>query len=416
MANEGENCGFSSRQDEHKKQDREIRERLSHIKNKILVMSGKGGVGKSSVAAYLSVSLAKRGYKVGLMDVDLHGPSIPRLLGLRGTIRPGTLQSKARPIEYIPNMEVISIEPLMGEDKDQATIWRGPLKIGVIRQFIADIEWSDLDYLIVDSPPGTGDEPLTVAQTIPDAEALIVTTPQEISLADVRKSIHFCHQVNMRVLGLVENMSGLACPHCGKVIDLFKTGGGMITAKKENVRFLGSLPLEPTVVQNGDAGNMALLDREDLDFSRSFSGVVDKILQIHKDKAAFPITQGGAGRRTQKEDANGQRTLVIPVEDGKLSPHFGHCKQFAFIETEKGKIKTQEMKTPPPHEPGVLPRWLYEQGADVVITGGMGEQARQLLKEKGIEVITGAPVDSPETIANQFLSGSLVTGDNACDH
>jgi ATP-binding protein involved in chromosome partitioning len=416
MANEGESCGYSSRQDEHKKQDREIRERLSHIKNKILVMSGKGGVGKSSVAAYLSVSLAKRGYKVGLMDVDLHGPSIPRLLGLRGTIRPGTLQFKARPIEYTPNMEVISIEPLMGEDKDQATIWRGPLKIGVIRQFIADIEWSDLDYLIVDSPPGTGDEPLTVAQTIPDAEALIVTTPQEISLADVRKSIHFCHQVNMRVLGLVENMSGLACPHCGKLIDLFKTGGGMITAKKENVRFLGSLPLEPTVVLNGDAGNMALLDREDLDFSRSFSAVVDKILQIHKDKVAFPITQGGAGGRSQKEDANGQRTLVIPVEDGKLSPHFGHCKQFAFIETKKGKVKAQEMKTPPPHEPGVLPRWLYEQGADVVITGGMGEQARQLLKEKGIEVITGAPVDSPETIANQFLSGSLVTGDNACDH
>jgi ATP-binding protein involved in chromosome partitioning len=416
MAKQGESCGFSSQKDEHKRQDREIEERLSHIKNKILVMSGKGGVGKSSVAAYLSVALAKRGYKVGLMDVDLHGPSIPRLLGLKGTIRPGSQQTKARPIEYIPNMEVISIEPLMGEDKDQATIWRGPLKIGVIRQFIADIEWDALDYLVVDSPPGTGDEPLTVAQTIPDAEALIVTTPQEISLADVRKSIHFCHQVNMKVLGLVENMSGLVCPHCGKVINLFKTGGGMITAKKENVRFLGSLPLEPTVVQNGDAGNMALLDREDLEFSRSFSGVVDKILEIHKDKVTFPITQGDVMERPGTRDADGQRVLVIPVADGKLSPHFGHCKQFAFIETEKGKIKAQEMKTPPPHEPGVLPRWLFEQGADVVITGGMGEQARQLLREKGIEVIIGAPMDSPEAIANQFLSGSLVTGNNACDH
>jgi len=416
MAKQGESCGFSSQKDEHKRQDREIEERLSHIKNKILVMSGKGGVGKSSVAAYLSVALAKRGYKVGLMDVDLHGPSIPRLLGLKGTIRPGSQQTKARPIEYIPNMEVISIEPLMGEDKDQATIWRGPLKIGVIRQFIADIEWDALDYLVVDSPPGTGDEPLTVAQTIPDAEALIVTTPQEISLADVRKSIHFCHQVNMKVLGLVENMSGLVCPHCGKVINLFKTGGGMITAKKENVRFLGSLPLEPTVVQNGDAGNMALLDREDLEFSRSFSGVVDKILEIHKDKVTFPITQGDVMERPGTRDADGQRVLVIPVADGKLSPHFGHCKQFAFIETENGKIKAQEMKTPPPHEPGVLPRWLFEQGADVVITGGMGEQARQLLREKGIEVIIGAPMDSPEAIANQFLSGSLVTGNNACDH
>jgi len=416
MANQGQSCGFSSQQDEHKKQDMEIRERLSHIKNKILVMSGKGGVGKSSIAAYLSVALAKRGYKVGLMDVDLHGPSIPRLLGLRGTIRPGTQETKAKPIEYLPNMEVISIEPLMGEDKDQATIWRGPLKIGVIRQFIADIEWSDLDYLIVDSPPGTGDEPLTVAQTIPDAEALIVTTPQEISLADVRKSIHFCRQVNMKILGLVENMSGLVCPHCGKVVDLFKTGGGMITAKQENVMLLGSLPLEPTVVRNGDAGNMALLDNKDLQFTRSFHEIVDKIIETHKDKVAFPMTGGDVTRHPEKKEANGQKTLVIPVANGKLSPHFGHCEEFAFIETEKGEIKAHEMKTPPPHEPGVLPRWLYEQGADVVITGGMGDQAQQLLREKGIEVILGAPMDSPESIAHQFLSGSLVTGNNVCDH
>lgn len=416
MANQGQSCGFSSQQDQHKEQDKEIRERLSHIKNKILVMSGKGGVGKSSVAAYLSVALAKRGYNVGLMDVDLHGPSIPRLLGLRGTIRPGTQKTKAKPIEYLPNMEVISIEPLMGEDKDQATIWRGPLKIGVIRQFIADMEWSDLDYLIVDSPPGTGDEPLTVAQTIPDAEALIVTTPQEISLADVRKSIHFCRQVNMKILGLVENMSGLVCPHCGKVIDLFKTGGGMITARQENVRLLGSLPLEPTVVRNGDAGNMALLDDEDLHFTRAFGEIVDKIIETHKDKVAFPITGGNVTSRPVKKHASNEKTIVIPVANGKLSPHFGHCEQFAFIETEKGEIKGNEIKTPPPHEPGVLPRWLYEQGADVVITGGMGDQAQQLLREKGIEVVLGAPMDSPEALAHQFLSGSLVTGNNVCDH
>lgn len=137
-----------SQQDQQKQQDVEIKERLSHIKNKLLVMSGKGGVGKSSVAAYLSVALAKKGYRVGLMDVDLHGPSIPRILGLKGNIGPGASEEKARPIRYIPNMEVISIEPLMGENKDSATIWRGPLKIGVIKQFIADIDWPDLDYMI----------------------------------------------------------------------------------------------------------------------------------------------------------------------------------------------------------------------------------------------------------------------------
>ena len=192
MKKRDQSCGLDNQKGKHEIQDAEIRQTLGHIKNKILVMSGKGGVGKSSVAAYLSVSLAKRGYRVGLMDVDLHGPSIPRLLGLRGGIQPSFHPGKAIPVNFLPNMEVISIEVLMGDDKDYATIWRGPLKIGVIRQFISDIEWSDLDYLIIDSPPGTGDEPLTVAQTIPDAKALIVTTPQEISLADVRKSINFC--------------------------------------------------------------------------------------------------------------------------------------------------------------------------------------------------------------------------------
>jgi len=280
MENEFQSCGMNAQQDQQKLQDKEIETSLSRIKNKILVMSGKGGVGKSSVAAYLSAALAKRGNRVGLMDVDLHGPSIPRLLGLKGNIEPGTKGGKAGPVKYLPNMEVISIEPLMGENKDSATIWRGPLKIGVIRQFISDIEWNDLDFLVIDSPPGTGDEPLTVAQTIPGAKALIVTTPQEISLADVRKSINFCRQVNMEILGLVENMSGLTCPHCGKMIELFKTKGGMLTAKAEGLRLLGSLPLEPEVVQQGDLGGMALLDNDGLAFTREFNKIVDEIVKL----------------------------------------------------------------------------------------------------------------------------------------
>ena len=226
MGEVSKGCDLNNKNDPHQIQDVEIRDKLKHIKNRILVMSGKGGVGKSSVAAYLSIALAREGYRIGLMDIDLHGPSIPRLLGLRGLLQPSSIPGKANPIQFMPNLEVISIESLMGENKDVATIWRGPLKIGVIRQFISDIEWSDLDYLIIDSPPGTGDEPLTIAQTIPDAKALIVTTPQEISLADVRKSINFCRQVKMPILGLVENMSGLRCPHCGEIIDLFKVQGG----------------------------------------------------------------------------------------------------------------------------------------------------------------------------------------------
>ena len=266
-----------------KKEAENITKRLSHIRHKILVMSGKGGVGKSSIAAYLAVSLTGRGYRVGLMDVDLHGPSIPRMLGLKGKTVTSGPEGKTFPVKYLPKMEVMSIETLLG-DKDAATIWRGPLKGGVIRQFIADIEWMELDYLIIDSPPGTGDEPLTVAQTIPDAKALIVTTPQEISLADVRKSINFCRKMNMEVLGLVENMSGLKCPHCGGTIDLFKNMGGMITAKKENLRLLGSLPIEPKVVECGDSGSIDFLGNDSLEYNRAFGEIVDVIEKILEDK------------------------------------------------------------------------------------------------------------------------------------
>jgi ATP-binding protein involved in chromosome partitioning len=403
------------RQDKHQQQDIEIKERLRQIKNKILVMSGKGGVGKSSIAAYLSVALAKKGYRVGLMDVDLHGPSIPRILGLKGSIGPGAREGKAHPVRYLPNMEVISIEPLLGENKDAATIWRGPLKIGVIRQFIADIEWMDLDYMIIDSPPGTGDEPLTIAQTIPDAKAIIVTTPQEISLADVRKSINFCRQVKMQILGLVENMSGLKCPHCGKMIELFKTRGGMFTAKKEGLNLLGSLPFEPEVVSKGDMGNMDLLDDNGFLITQEFNKIVDEIVKL-TETGAEPVPERKKDVPARKKSSPDTKTLVVPVSGGKLSAHFGHCEQFAFIETKNGKITDTDMRTPPGHEPGVLPQWLYEQGADVAIVGGMGERAQSLLREKGIEVIIGAPMDSPETLANQYLSNTLVAGANVCDH
>ena len=417
MVKGSQSCGLDSHKDQNAMQDAEIRERLRQIKNKILVMSGKGGVGKSSVAAYLSVALAKRGYRVGLMDVDLHGPSIPRLLGLKGSIHPGVHKGKGTPVNYLSNMEVISIETLMGENKDAATIWRGPLKIGVIKQFIADIEWNDLDYMIIDSPPGTGDEPLTVAQTIPDAKALIVTTPQEISLADVRKSINFCRQVNMKILGLVENMSGLSCPYCGRIIDVFKTRGGIVTAKKENLKLLATLPIEPEVVKEGDAGDISILDNDDLLFTQKLNQMVDEIVKLTETREELiSESQKKMEFPGRKKDSADSKVLVVPVSGGKLSAHFGHCEQFAFIETQNGKIMETEMRNPPVHEPGVLPRWLYEQGADVAIVSGMGEKAQQLLREKGIEVIIGAPMDSPEFLAKQYLSDTLVTGANVCDH
>jgi len=407
-------CGATPRDHEHQEQEVRIKDALGHISRKILVMSGKGGVGKSSVAAYLAVSLAGRGYKVGLMDVDLHGPSIPRLLGLDGAIRPGSIPGTAKPVKYLPNMDVISIESLMGPDKDVATIWRGPIKIGVIRQFISDIDWGDLDYLVIDSPPGTGDEPLTVAQTIPDAAALIVTTPQEISLADVRKSINFCRQVNMKILGLLENMSGLMCPHCGKEIDLFKTQGGVLTAEKEAIRFLGSLPIDPAVVEKGDLGRIGQLDKESSYFGKAFSRVVDAVIGAMGAQAVSDEKAGSDPSVAAEGDQ--EKLIAIPVSGGKLCSHFGHCQEFAFVRTNKGGIKNISSHTPPPHEPGVIPRWLAEQGVNVVLAGGIGARAKEMLAEKGIEVMIGVPEGEPEELVKDYLKGNLVNGENVCDH
>lgn len=232
--------------------DAAVKDALGKIKNKFLVMSGKGGVGKTSVSVNLAMALANRGFKVGILDVDIHGPDVPRMLGLKGMLDVNPSQ-KLVPLQYSANLSAVSIEALTAS-KDDAIIWRGPLKHSVIRQFIGDVAWGELDYLVIDSPPGTGDEPLSIAQSIPDAQAVVVTTPQEVSLADVRKSINFCKTVKMAIFGLIENMSGFACPHCGCEIDLFGSGGGERTCQQMGIRFLGRIPFDPNLVSCGDEG------------------------------------------------------------------------------------------------------------------------------------------------------------------
>lgn len=232
--------------------DAAVKKSLGRIKNKIMVMSGKGGVGKTSTSVNLAIALANAGHKVGIMDIDLHGPDVPRMLGIEGMPELNA-NHKLNPMKYAENLSAISIESFT-PSKDDAIIWRGPLKYAAIKQFIGDVDWGELDFLIIDSPPGTGDEPLTVAQIINDAKAIIVTTPQEVALADVRKSINFCKTVKMEIFGLIENMSGLSCPHCGEMIDLFGSGGGERTARETGIRFLGRIPFDPKVVACGDSG------------------------------------------------------------------------------------------------------------------------------------------------------------------
>jgi ATP-binding protein involved in chromosome partitioning len=259
-------------------QDAAVEKALGNIKNKILVMSGKGGVGKTSTSVNLSIALARKGYQVGIMDVDLHGPDVPRMLGLTGTPSINH-NNKLEPLSYSDNLKVISIESLT-PNKDDAIIWRGPLKFSAIKQFIGEVDWQDLDFLVIDSPPGTGDEPLTVAQTISDAKAIIVTTPQEVALADVRKSINFCKTVKMEIFGLVENMSGFSCPHCGGVIELFGSGGGEKTAGQMGINFLGKIPFDPKMVSCGDSGACYQEVHNDSDVTKAFAKVAEAMARL----------------------------------------------------------------------------------------------------------------------------------------
>lgn len=248
---------------------------LSKIKHKFIVMSGKGGVGKTSTSVNLSIALANQGFKVGIMDVDLHGPDVPRMLGMKGLLDLNA-NKKLTPMAYSPNLGAVSVEALT-TGKDDAIIWRGPIKFSAIQQFIADVEWGNLDFLIIDSPPGTGDEPLTVAQIISDAKSIVVTTPQEVSLADVRKSISFCRTVNMEIFGIIENMSGLVCPHCDETIDLFGAGGGERMAKSMGIDFLGRIPIDPNMVKCGDAGVSYQEKYVDSPVSLAFSAIANKM-------------------------------------------------------------------------------------------------------------------------------------------
>jgi len=231
----------------------DVEKNIANIKHKFIVISGKGGVGKTTVSVSLAYSLALKGYEVGLLDVDIHGPNVNKMVGLANEAITGD-GIRMNPIKVLPNLKVVSTASII-DDPDTPIIWRGPLKMKLIRQFLADVNWGYLDYLIIDSPPGTGDEPLSVVQLINDLDgAIVVTTPQEVALLDARKSIQFAKKLGIPFIGIVENMSGLVCPHCSKNIDLFGTGGGKRAAIDMGVTFLGEIPMDPEVIKLCDKG------------------------------------------------------------------------------------------------------------------------------------------------------------------
>jgi ATP-binding protein involved in chromosome partitioning len=219
----------------------------------------RGGVGKSTVSTNLAVALSVDGFSVGLMDADIHGPNIPKMLGIESSQVTGSGQGMI-PVEVFPNLKVMSMAFFLG-DRDNPVVWRGPLKHSAIRQFVGEVEWGNLDFLVVDLPPGTGDEPLSVADVIKDVDgAVIVTTPQEVALLDSRKAVTFSRMLHIPVIGIVENMSGLICPHCNEEIFLFKKGGGEKAAADLRVPFLGRIPIDPELVNDCDRGRPFVMD------------------------------------------------------------------------------------------------------------------------------------------------------------
>ncbi len=259
-------------------QQNRIKEQMSLIAHKIMVMSGKGGVGKTTVAVNLAYTLFLSGKKVGLLDIDLHGPNVAKMLGIEGeTLRNN--EGKIEPFEVLDGLKVVSLALIL-EKSDEPVIWRGPLKTAAIRQFLGDVRWGDLDYLIIDSPPGTGDEPLSICQLIPEIDGtVIVTTPQDVAILDSTKAVMFAKKLNIPVTGIIENMSGFICPYCHRNINIFKKGGAEKAARTMNVPFLGSISFDPKMVELGDAGIplASLSETEESAVHKEFKSIVENI-------------------------------------------------------------------------------------------------------------------------------------------
>jgi len=276
-------CSTPNEYDRTKKaqseQEQRLRLKMNKIKHKIAIISGKGGVGKSTVTVNLAMAFAMHGHtnKVGVLDADIHGPCVPKMLGLKEQRLIGGPAGMLFPVTGPLGIRVVSMGFLLPSD-EVPVIWRGPLKMRVIQQFLSDITWGDLDFLFIDLPPGTGDEPLSVMQLIPDMDGvIIVTIPSEVSQAVVKKAITFARQLGIPIIGVIENMGGFICPECGARIDIFKAGGGQKIAEDLSVPFLGSIPIDQEICRDSDNGIPFIIEHADSPAAKAFAEIVKKV-------------------------------------------------------------------------------------------------------------------------------------------
>jgi ATP-binding protein involved in chromosome partitioning len=395
-----------------------LAEKLDSIKHRVVVMSGKGGVGKSTVAANLAVALAANGHKVGILDGDVHGPNMPKMLGLEGASPEGGPNGLI-PLEAYPNLKIMSIAFLL-PDSDTPVAWRGPMKHTLFQQFLTDVDWGELDYLVVDLPPGTGDEPMSIAQLLgAPLWAVIVTTPQDVALLDSRKSVVFAKSLEINVLGIVENMSGLICPHCRERIDLFKTGGGEKASRDLAVPFLGAIPLDPAVVLAGDAGIPMLSFDGDSEISsvfRALAAKVDEVTTSGSTPLPFAAVQEpSAPDAAQVERDPRIKTIAVPSMspgglDAMRSGHFGHCDAFTLVHIEDGTVRGVSIVHNPPHQQGGCQGpvdLLHRNRADALIVGGIGMRPLMGFRQAGIDVYFGPEGETVGAVIAHLLEGKL---------
>lgn len=357
---------------------------LSSVKKVIGVVSGKGGVGKSLITSMLAVHMAKEGYKTAILDADVTGPSIPKAFGL--TSKALNNEIGLLPVKSRTGIDIMSLNLLLENDTDPV-VWRGPIIAGAVKQFWSDVIWENIDYMFIDMPPGTGDVPLTVFQSIPVDGIIIVTSPQELVSMIVSKAVKMAQMMDIPILGIVENMSYLTCPDCDEKINLFGESNVEEVAKDHDISVFAKLPIDPNIARACDEGK------------------IEEIQDSYLSKIADALQA--------KEDH--EFKVAVASEGEMVTAHFGHCENFN-IYTVKGKeiIKTESIGNPG-HKPGFLPNFLNDMGVNVIISGGMGGGAVDIFNEKGIQVVIGPEGDS-KTAVEKYLNNELESTGSACDH
>ncbi|AHF08731.1 iron-sulfur cluster carrier protein MrpORP [Dehalobacter restrictus] len=370
---------------------------LSNIKKVIGIVSGKGGVGKSLVTSMMAVTMARRGYKAAILDADITGPSIPKAFGI--SQKPDASELGLFPAKSKTGIQLMSINLLL-ENETDPVIWRGPILSGVIKQFWSEVIWGDVDFMFIDMPPGTGDVPLTVFQSIKLDGVIIVASPQELVSMIVSKAVKMAKSMNIPILGLVENMSYFKCPDCGKEYKIFGESSIEKIAEQHQLKVLATLPIDPKIAVACDKGMIELYN------GNWFDDAAD-ILEGSGEKIADT-------KKLQNQKRRNDKMKIAVASEGKMvTEHFGHCEGFIIYEAENGQIAKSETIANPGHKPGFLPNFLNDRGVKVIISGGMGGGAIDIFNEKGIEVITGASGEA-KTVVEQYLQGNLKSTGSVC--